>query len=186
MKLYDIIKIEAENNVYFESKNNNLSASGEFLSFETISELLSVNGTNSLIKIESTNMQSDNYIEINYSNGTFKLLGKESNLYNHEISIIGSNIIGSYKNINDITVIESLNVEDQDIAEIKTKNIEMYAKKAEYSKKNNTIELFENVKVIRGTEIIIGDYGLINLLNESYSVKSKNSSVVSARTTFLM
>ena len=26
--LYDVIKIEAENNVYFESKNNNLSASG--------------------------------------------------------------------------------------------------------------------------------------------------------------
>ena len=72
--LYDVIKIEAEDNVSFESKNNNLSASGEFLSFETIDKLLSVKGMNSLVKIDSTNMLSDNYIEINYSIGTFKLL----------------------------------------------------------------------------------------------------------------
>ena len=45
-------------------------------------------------------------------------------------------------------------------------------------KKNNTIELFENVKVERGKETILGDYGLINLLNDSYSVKSNNSKKV--------
>ena len=176
--LYDITKIEAENDVYFESKNNNLSASGEFLSFETISELLSVEGMNSKISIESTKMLSDKYIDINYSIGTFKLLGNNSNLYNNEISILASNIKGSYKNINNIIEIQNLNVEDDNIAQIKTDDIEMYAKKAVYSKKNNTIELFENVKVIRGKETIIGDYGLINLLNDSYSVKSDNSKKV--------
>ena len=176
--MYDVIKIEAENNVYFESKNNNLSASGEFLSYATIDQLLSVQGKNSIVKIESTNMLSDDYIEINYSIGTFKLLGKESNLYNSEILIIGSNIIGSYKNTNNITEIENLTAKDENIVEIKTNNIEMYAKKAVYNKKNNTIELFENVKVERGKETILGDYGLINLLNDSYSVKSNNSKKV--------
>ena len=176
--LYDVIKIEAENNVSFESKNNNLSASGEFLSFETIDKLLSVKGINSKVNIETTNMHSNNYIEINDSIGTFKLVGKKSNLYNNDISIIGSNISGSYINTNDIIEIENLIVMDDNIAEIKTNNTEMYAKKAVYSKKNNTIELFENVKVIRGKETIIGDYGLINLLNDSYSVKSNNSKKV--------
>ena len=176
--LYDVIKIEAEDNVSFESKNNNLSASGEFLSFETIDKLLSVKGMNSLVKIDSTNMLSDNYIEINYSIGTFKLLGKKSHLYNDDISIIGSNISGSYINANDIIEIENLTVIDDGITEIKTNNIKMYAKKAVYSKKNNTIELFENVKVERGKETILGDYGLINLLNDSYSVKSNNSKKV--------
>ena len=123
-------------------------------------------------------MLSDNYIEINYSIGTFKLLGKKSHLYNDDISIIGSNISGSYINANDIIEIENLTVIDDGITEIKTNNIKMYAKKAVYSKKNNTIELFENVKVVRGKETIIGDYGLINLLNDSYSVKSNNSKKV--------
>ena len=54
----------------------------------------------------------------------------------------------------------------------------MFAKKATYSKKINTIELFDEVKIIRGKEIIIGDYATIDTLNESYKIKNINSKSV--------
>ncbi len=176
--LYDIVKIEAKSDVYFKSKNNSLSASGDFLSYAIVDKLLSVKGKNSLIEIELTKMTSDEYIEINNSLGNFILLGKGSNLYNSDISIIGSKIIGSYKNVEGNSEIENLTVEDNEISKIKTNNIEMYAEKAVYNKKNSIIELFDNVKIVRGKETIIGDYGLINLLNDSYSVKSNKTNKV--------
>ena len=54
----------------------------------------------------------------------------------------------------------------------------MFSSKAVYSKKDNIIELFDNVKVIRNNEIIVGDYAKINTLNESYKVSSKESKKV--------
>ena len=51
----------------------------------------------------------------------------------------------------------------------------MFAKIAKYNKKDNIIELFENVEVIRDNEIITGDYANIDTLNQSYKVKSNNS-----------
>jgi len=56
----------------------------------------------------------------------------------------------------------------------------MYAKKAIYDKKNSIIELFENVQIERGSEIITGDYGILNTKNKSYKVSSKNSNKVKA------
>ena len=51
----------------------------------------------------------------------------------------------------------------------------MYALKAIYDKKNNIIELFDKVKVIRDKESIVGDYARINTLDESYKVTSNKS-----------
>ena len=51
----------------------------------------------------------------------------------------------------------------------------MYALKAIYDKKNNIIELFDKVKVIREQESIVGDYARINTLDESYKVTSEKS-----------
>ncbi|MBT3778330.1 MAG: hypothetical protein HOF83_09865, partial [Pelagibacteraceae bacterium] len=62
----------------------------------------------------------------------------------------------------------------------KTDGIIMYAKKAIYDKKNSIIELFENVQIERGSEIITGDYGILNTKNKSYKVSSKNSNKVKA------
>ena len=47
-----------------------------------------------------------------------------------------------------------------------------------YNKKNSIIELFENVKIIRGNEIITGDYGTLDTDTNSYKVKSNNSNKV--------
>ena len=51
----------------------------------------------------------------------------------------------------------------------------MFAKIANYNKQDNIIELFGNVEVIRDNEIITGDYANIDILNESYKVKSNNA-----------
>ena len=173
--LYDIIRFEAEKNVFFESKNNDMFATGEFLTYETDRKLIYVQGNNSVVKINSINMLSNDFIEIIHSSGLFKLQGEGSHLYDDEISIIGAKINGSYKNNEDIITVQKLAVEDKNISKIKTENIEMYAKNALYEINNDTIELFENVKVIRGKETVIGDYALINLSDESYYVKTNDS-----------
>ena len=54
----------------------------------------------------------------------------------------------------------------------------MYSKKAIYNKKTSIIELFENVKIIRGSEIITGDYGTLDTEKNSYKVKSNNTNKV--------
>ena len=54
----------------------------------------------------------------------------------------------------------------------------MYALKAEYDKKNNIIELFDNVKIFRNEELITGDYAKINTLDESYKITSKKTKKV--------
>ena len=63
---------------------------------------------------------------------------------------------------------------------IKTNDIEMFSKKAVYDKKKSTIELFDNVLIKRGNEIISGDYGIINTAKSSYKVSSNNSKKVKA------
>ena len=111
-------------------------------------------------------MKSDNYIMIDDSKGIFKLEGNISELTTDTMNIIGSSIDGSYQEINEINEINNLIVKSDEITEITTDTLKMFSSKAVYSKKDNIIELFDNVKVIRNNEIIMGDYAKINTLNE--------------------
>ena len=61
---------------------------------------------------------------------------------------------------------------------IKTETLEMYALKAKFDKKINIIELFDNVRIFRGEELITGDYAIINTLNESYKITSNKTKKV--------
>ena len=78
-------------------------------------------------------------------------------------------------NLENVNELENLYVEDDFTVNIKTDTLDMYALKAIYDKKNNMIELFDKVKIIRDQESIIGDYAKINTLDESYKVTSKKS-----------
>ena len=71
-----------------------------------------------------------------------------------------------------------LYVEDEKQINIKTETLDMYALKADYDKKINIIELFDNVKIYRDNESILGDYAKINTVTESYKVTSKESGKV--------
>ena len=123
-------------------------------------------------------MLSDGMIEVNYLSGTFFLNGENSKLNNEDILINGNNITGKFSSNTNLNEIIELNVEDKIISNIKTKNIEMFSLKASYNKEKNIIELLEKVRVIRGNEIITGDYGYVDLSNNSYKVSSDNSGKV--------
>ena len=95
-----------------------------------------------------------------------------------DINITGENIDGQFSTIDGNREVIKLNVKDEKISNIKTNDVDMYANKAVYDKKNSIIELFENVKVIRNNEIITGDYGTLDTDTNSYKVKSNNSNKV--------
>ena len=120
-------------------------------------------------------MKSDKSIKVNNLTGLFTLKGPNSNLINEDINITGNLIDGKFVNLENVNELENLYVEDDFTVNIKTDTLDMYALKAIYDKKNNMIELFDKVKIIRDQESIIGDYAKINTLDESYKVTSKKS-----------
>lgn len=123
-------------------------------------------------------MKADELIKVNNINGKFNLNGKNSVLKNDSIQIIGDSIKGEYKTINGINEIINLIVTDNEIANIITEKLNMFATKAIYMKNEDLIELFGNVKVIRENEIILGDHAKINTLTQSYKVVSNDTNKV--------
>ena len=172
--LYDISKIESEKDVILKSSKGIL-AKGDKINFSTKDESISIEGNNSSLTYGNIFMFSQDLVEVNNLNGNFIIEGNEAELKTDSIHIFGSLIKGNFTTINNLNEIEKLYVEDDKQANIKTKNINMFAKIAKYNKKDNIIELFENVEVIRDNEIITGDYANIDTLNQSYKVKSNNS-----------
>ena len=175
--LYDIQKIESEGNINFTSSKG-YNGVGERLDFSMKNNLMNIFGNNALLNMDNLIMKSDNYIMIDDSKGKFTLEGNITELTTDTMNIIGSSINGSYQEINSINEINNLVVKSDKITEITTDTLKMFSSKAVYSKKDNIIELFDNVKVIRNNEIIMGDYAKINTLNESYKVSSKESNKV--------
>ena len=177
--LYDIIKIESEGNVKLKSKRG-LVANGNIINFSTKEENISVYGKNSSLIYGNINMYSEEIIKVNNISGKFYLKGPKSELKTDSIQIFGNIIDGMYLNIEGVNEVQTLYVEDKTLANIITETMNMFALKGVYNKKDNIIELFDNVKVIRGEEIITGDYANIDTLNDSYKIKSKNKKKVKA------
>ena len=125
-------------------------------------------------------MLSDGKIFVDNLEGTFFIEGPNSKLISGNIFITGSKINGSFEIINGKRDIANLTVEDQKISNIKTDDINMFSKIAIYNKKKSIIELFDEVEINRGNEIITGDYGILNTKKNSYKVSSKQSNKVKA------
>ena len=172
--LYDISKIESAINVILKSSKGIL-AKGDKINFSTKDENISIKGNSSSLTYGNIFMFSHDLVKVNNLNGNFIIEGNEAELKTDSIHIFGSLIKGNFVTINNVKEVEKLYVEDDKQANIKTENINMFAKIAKYNKKDNIIELFENVEVIRDNEIITGDYANIDTLNQSYKVKSNNS-----------
>ena len=175
--LYDITKISSDGNVMLNSSNG-VKASGEKIDFDIINEDLQIFGKNSLLIYNEINMTSDKEIKINNITGEFMVNGPNSRLKSNKIDITGYLIKGKFTQLENVNEIELLNVEDETQINIKTETLDMYALKADYDKKINIIELFDNVKIYRDNESILGDYAKINTLTESYKVTSKKSEKV--------
>ena len=175
--LYDIIKIESEDNVRLRSSKG-IIANGEKINFSIKNEDREVYGKRSSLIYNSIHMFSNEKIRVNNLTGQFNLRGDESELKTSTIQIFGSIIDGEFITINEINEVQNLYVEDRNQVNIITDNMNMFALRAKYNKKENVIELFERVKVIRGNETIIGDYANINTLTESYKVISNDKKKV--------
>ena len=123
-------------------------------------------------------MTSDGSIKVNNLTGLFTIKGINSTLENNEVNITGYLIDGKFIKLEKVNEVENLYVEDKTEINIKTETLDMYSLRANYDKKNNIIELFNNVKIYRDNETIYGDYAKINTLDESYKVTSKKSEKV--------
>lgn len=178
--LYDIQELIANDKVSFTSKNYNISGKGDNVEFNINNQKIFIYGPGSYLFLEDTQMISDGKINVDNLEGTFSIYGKNSKLISENIDITGMQINGSFEIINGKRDIANLIVEDNKKLNIKTDDIIMSSKKAIYNKKESIIELFEDVEINRGNEIISGDYGILNTNKNSYKVSSKNSKKVKA------
>ena len=111
-------------------------------------------------------------------NWNFLIKGPNSSLKAETLYIEGYDIDGIFQNTINGKEFKILNVNDEDIAYLKTEDTDMYANIVKYSKESAIIRLENNVKIIRDGETITGDYGTLNTNNNSYKVKSKDSKKV--------
>ena len=172
--LYDITRIDSKGNVKLKSTKD-IEALGEKIDFDIINELIVIKGKDSYLDAKKVIMKSDELIEVNNLTGNFNLSGLNSNLKTETIYISGTSIKGNFIDVDGENVVSELFVVDENQSYIKTNKLDLYSLEANYSKKNNIIELFEKVKILRDNESIIGDYAKINTLDESYKVESKNT-----------
>ena len=175
--LYDIVKIESRGNASLTSTSG-MKSQGDKINFSTKNQNIEIFGEKSFLIYNNISMYSDNYIQVDNITGKFKLEGNNSKLQTESIEIDAELINGRYILINEVNEIENLYVEDKIESNIKTKKLNMYSVKAKYNKKVNIMELFDNVKIIRNNEVIIGDYAKVNTLNESYKITSKDNKKV--------
>ena len=176
--LYDITEIYAEGNVKFYSSEFNIKGDGEKLNFKVKIEKLEVEGKNSKLITNNTQMFSDGYIDVNNIDGSFTLDGLNSKLINESIFIKGNSIKGIFSRNTEIKEITSLNIEDEEISYVKHNDTEMYAKKINFNNDSSIIELIDNVTILRNEEKITGDYGTLDTKNNSYKIKSNDQTKV--------
>ena len=176
--LYDIQELIASIGVNFKSNLYNIKGKGEILEFNIKKEEINVIGEKSELFLETTEMFSDGSITVDNLDGTFSIEGSNSKLISDTIYISGFMIKGILVNENGIKEINNLEVYDENILSIITEDTEMFSKKALYDKEKSIIELFDSVTIKRGSEIITGDYGILDTNKNSYKVSSNNSNKV--------
>ena len=176
--LYDIVELNAEGTVDFNSHKLNLNGFGETLKFEILIEKLKVEGNNSKLVTDNIEMYSDGFIEVNNQNGKFFLKGKNSKLNSENIFIKADKINGIFSNETNKQKITFLDVSDNELSYVKNNDTEMYAKEIKFNSDTSIIELFNNVTIIRNEERITGDYGTLDTKNNSYKIKSNDQTKV--------
>ena len=176
--LYDIVELNAEGQVNFDSPNFKLIGSGENLNLLVKIEKLKVYGVDSKLKSDEIEMFSDGFIEINNLSGEFSLKGQNSKLINDSIIIKAESIDGIFSNDTEKKEVTLLKVTDNEISYAKNNDTEMYAKKINFDEETAIIELIDSVTIIRDEEKITGDYGTLDTRNNSYKIKSNNQKKV--------
>tara|TARA_B100000242_G_scaffold247595_1_gene188492 strand:+ start:1363 stop:2124 length:762 start_codon:yes stop_codon:yes gene_type:complete len=178
--LYDIVSIDANGNVRFNSFESNLNGSGQSLYFEVKTENLKIEGLESKLITDDLQMYSNGYIKVNNLNGNFSLKGSNSKLINKSILVEAELIDGIFSNSSNSKNISFLNTFDKEQSYVKNESSEMYAIEIKFDNNSSLIELIGDVKIIRNGEEIIGDYGTLDTKNNSYKIKSDKQKKVKA------
>ena len=176
--LYDIIELDANGNVDFDSNEFETSGSGNYLNFKVKVEKIKVEGEGSQLVTNDFKMFSDGFIEVSNLNGDFLLKGANSKLVNENIIIKAETINGNFLEKASEKEITYLEVIDKNISYVKNNDTEMYAKKINFDYDTSIIELIDDVIIIRNEEKITGDYGTLDTRNNSYKIKSNNQNKV--------
>ena len=176
--LYDIIELDANGNVDFDSNEFEISGSGNYLNFKVKVEKIRVEGEGSELVTSDVKMFSDGFIEVSNLNGDFLLNGINSKLINKNIIIEAETINGNFSKKANEKEITYLEVIDKNISYVKNNDTEMYAKKINFDYDTSIIELIDDVIIIRYEEKITGDYGTLDTRNNSYKIKSNNQNKV--------
>ena len=176
--LYDITSLETKGGSSLDAIKYGITGNGDEMLINIKSEEITVIGKNSLLNLQETKMSSDGSIKVNNLLGTFEVNGANSNLKNDELDIYGEYISGVFFESDGKKQLKNLEVRDNNLLKIYTENLEMSSKKAIYDDQTNIFELFTNVKIVKGQEIISGDYGYFDTVKNSYKVKSDETSKV--------
>ena len=176
--LYDISSLETKGNSSLNAIKYGIKGNGDEMLINIKSEEITVIGKNAHLNLQETKMHSDGRIKVNNLLGTFELNGANSNLKNDGLDIYGEYISGAFVERDGKKQLKNLEVRDNNLLKIYTENLEMSSKKAIYDDQTNIIELFTNVKIVKGQEIISGDYGYFDTVKNSYKVKSDQTSKV--------
>ena len=104
-----------------------------------------------------------------YGNGKF---------VNNELVVIASEIIGSFKKMNNETHVNDVKASDSKEVYIENKDMKSYSKSAIYRKKTEILELFDDVKIIKNREVSTGDYANINMLTNNYFIQTNNNPII--------
>ena len=176
--LYDITALETKGNSSLNAIKYGINGKGNEILINIKSEEIKVIGKNSLLNLQGTKMSSDGSIKVNNLLGSFELKGSNSNLKNDSLDIYGDYISGIFVELDGNKQLKKLEVRDKNLLKIYSENLEMSSQKAIYDDETNIIELFTKVKIVKGQEIITGDYGYFDTVKNSYKVKSDKTSKV--------
>ena len=176
--LYDITSLETKGNSSLNAIKYGINGKGDEILINIKSEEITVIGKNSLLNLQETRMTSDGSIKVNNLLGAFELKGANSNLKTDSLDIYGEYISGIFVELDGKKQLKKLEVKDKNLLKIYTEDLEMSSQKAIYDDETDIFELFTEVKIVKGQEIIIGDYGYFDTVNNSYKVKSDETSKV--------
>ena len=172
-KYYDLNK-----NVKIKSKNFSLKADNVIAhynkDFYDLTKIIATGGVE-IITSEGSEIKGNKVI-YDINSGNFSIFGNGIFIID-ELRIEGEDIQGIITEIDKVKYIEKIEAKDSKKVFIKNKDMKSYSKSAIYLKETGVLELFDEVKIIKGQEVTTGDYANINLETNSYSIKSINNKV---------
>ena len=172
-KYYELI-----DNVIINSTNFDLNADNVIAYYKVdLYDLIKIIATGKAkIKTSDGAIISGDKIIYEIENGNFKIEG--NGLFkNDKLTVKSRDIKGEIEEINNKKYIKNVEAKDDKKVYIQNQDMESYSKSAVYSKSNDLLELFDEVKIMKGKEITTGDYATINIKTNDYSIKSINNKV---------